>query len=80
MGAGSWFGEGRVWYRMVCGALRRRVGIAVVDVQAEVVIAAVDAAAVVVQPRRRKAQGHCVGQGSLGARMAVEGIEVLLSG
>lgn len=76
---GSWFGEARVWYRMVCGVLRCRVGIAVVDVQAEVVIAAVDAVAVV-QPRRRKEQGHCVGEGNLGARMAAGGIEVLLSG
>jgi hypothetical protein len=75
---GRWFGEVRAWCPRVCGVWHHRVGIVVAGAQVELVIAVGAAAAVVVvQPRRRMEQGHCEEEGSLGAKMAVVGIEVL---
>jgi hypothetical protein len=75
----SSFGGVLVWYQRVCEVLHHPEGIVVAGARVGVVIA-VDAAAVVVQLRRRMEQGHCVGEGNLEARLAVVGIEVLPSG
>lgn len=73
----SWFGEVRVSCLRVCEVWLHQVHqvCIAVDVQVEVAIAV--GAAVVGQLRRRKEQGHCVGEGSLGVKMAVVGIEAL---